>query len=649
MWTNRLRFLSQACCHDRRRALSKALYALRWAVNMHRAQTDAVERRRSAFLLGHTFYQWKNHYESKHLENSFHNERNTAALRKRLIPPSNTLVLMTTCSTWKNLHVLRTAVIHHHLSVLYKHWLLWRQVCSRRFLRSHQEWWSCVWWDRRLQSKAWTLWTLTRQRTQLAAHQYRMHLLSSQWKDWKIRNSQKKTEKLIQSIQRSNLLHSFHLWKKRAEACQKDREKQLVLSRRTLHSWHCYFQKKKLTRLSTRARWMLSRWMLAATFRKWRDVSDRKQDTRRCLERVRLLQEKGRMQAAFAVWCQSAGVRKALRRIREKSQRAQLSWCLSAWRALVQRSALLLRYCDQRKALALKTCLQHWSRSRQLHALHKHFLIQRFHSGQTHTVLKWKTGISAEGLSGRLLLHNTLQKWTEILEKRRLAKFHRSAHDRAVLLEWDRHTQAAVSDGVLLITDRLAHLHPPSSASSCSDPLMSTAAPQVVFSRALGRTMHPALSLWRSLVHTIRERRLQADLCRNSRRREELTGVFRVWRVQTQKQRQAVRHWERRVLFQSVIEWKQMFWQRHKKHMFEQQAAVTHDSSLLRHYFTAWTRLAIGAHCEQQKCAVEWMKCRRERHRLNVSFSMWVTCVHQQQTAGAIYNHTRQNRYTSYL
>lgn len=58
--------------------------------------------------------------------------------------------------------------------------------------------------------------------------------------------------------------------------------------------------------------------------------------------------------------------------------------CLSAWRALVQRSALLLRYCDQRKALALKTCLQHWSRSRQLHALHKHFLIQQFHSGQTH-------------------------------------------------------------------------------------------------------------------------------------------------------------------------------------------------------------------------------------------------------------------------
>ncbi|RXN12635.1 hypothetical protein ROHU_029436 [Labeo rohita] len=113
IWNNRLKFLSQACCHDRRRALSKALYALRWAVNMHCAQTDAVERRRSAFLLYQSFYQWKNHYESRHLKNSLHSERNTEALRKRLIQPSRSLALMTTCSTWRNLHVLRTAVIHH--------------------------------------------------------------------------------------------------------------------------------------------------------------------------------------------------------------------------------------------------------------------------------------------------------------------------------------------------------------------------------------------------------------------------------------------------------------------------------------------------------------------------------------------------------
>ncbi len=47
--------------------------------------------------------------------------------------------------------------------------------------------------------------------------------------------------------------------------------------------------------------------------------------TRGGLERLRLLQEMGRMQAAFVVCRQSAGVRKELRRIRENSQRAQLS------------------------------------------------------------------------------------------------------------------------------------------------------------------------------------------------------------------------------------------------------------------------------------------------------------------------------------
>ncbi len=38
-------------------------------------------------------------------------------------------------------------------------------------------------------------------------------------------------------------------------------------------------------------------------------------------------------------------------------------------------------------------------------------------------VCRWKTGISAEGRSTRRMLHNTLQKWTEILEKHQLSKY----------------------------------------------------------------------------------------------------------------------------------------------------------------------------------------------------------------------------------
>ncbi|KAK7146462.1 hypothetical protein R3I93_014037 [Phoxinus phoxinus] len=355
----------------------------------------------------------------------------------------------------------------------------------------------------------------------------------------------------------------------------------------------------------------------------------------------------------------------------------------------------------------------------------------------TMEVFKWKTRFSAQELSSMLLLHNTLHKWTEILVKQQLAQSHRSAQDRAVqravLLEWYRHNQAVFSDGVLLFTAKLAHLHPFSSSSPCS---VSTAVPQgsleecknctaeddslersvlthreqhcplqatesqhshmswtaseerryllsfiskisekyedpgdermahscfwgsydhcrskVVLLRALGRMMYPDLSLafsqWRSLVHTNREMRLQGDLCRKSRRCKDLTVAFRVWRAHTQMHCRAVRHWERRVIFHTVIQWKRMVWQRCRKRMFEQHATLTHDINLLRHCFCTWTRKAVGPHCEQQKCAVEQMESKAERHRLNLSFSTWVTCVSQQQTARAVYIRTLQNRYFS--
>ncbi|XP_067269233.1 uncharacterized protein [Pseudorasbora parva] len=648
MWSKRLGLLYQACYNDRRRVLNKALYVLRWSAKIHCAQTDALERRRSNILLYQSFYKWKNHYESRHLDNSFHNERNTDALRKRLIQPSTTLVLMTTCSTWRNLHVLRTAVIHYHLSVLYKHWLQWKRVCFSRFAMRQQEWRACVWWDRQLQSRVWTLWVLTWKRKQLAKNQYRMHLLASAWMNWKIKNSQKKLEKLMHSTQISILLHSFRQWLKRAESCQRERENFFVLSRRILHSWHCYVQKKKLTRLSTRVPWVLSRRMLAVNFRKWREVTRWTQETRGCLERERHLQDKGRMQTRFTIWRQRAWARKELRRVRENLQRAQLSRCFSAWRTLVQRSALHLHYFYHRKALTLKTCLQQWSRSLQLNRLQKDFLIHQFHTRQKNTgctveVFKWRTRISAQELSAMLLLHNTLHKWTEILVKQQLAQSHRTAQDRAVqravLLEWYRHTQAVFSDGVLLFTARLAHL-PPSSK--------STAASQVVLLRALGRMMHPELSLafsqWRHLVHTNREMELQGDLCRKSRRRKQLTVVFRVWRVHTQMHCRAVWHWERRMCLNSVIQWKQMVWQRCWTRMLEQHATLNHDTTLLRRCFCLWTRMAVGPHCEQQKCAVERIESKAGRHRLNLSFSTWVTCVSQQQTARAVYVRTLQNR-----
>ncbi|ROL48847.1 hypothetical protein DPX16_23200 [Anabarilius grahami] len=527
LWSKRLRFLSQACCHDRRRVLSKALYVLRRAAKMHCAQNDAVERRRCNFLLYQSFYQWKNHYESGHLDNSFHNERNTAALRKRLIQPSRTLVLMTTCSTRRNLHVLRTAVIHYHLSVLYKHWLLWRQACLKQFSRRQQEWWACSWWGRRLQSKVWTLWIITCQRKQLATDQSRV-----------------------------GPCYTCHI--------HVDGDSPDIL--------------------------FLVRCQMAETYLQTVFISVESTSPAQCIASALLLSQKG---------------------------------------------------------------------------------------SDTQDMLTAMEQISTATLSAEGFPHPPVSYKTEK---------HRSAQDRAVqravLLEWYRHTQAVFSDGVLLFTARLAHLHPSSSSSSGSDPLMSTAVPQVslvecenctaeddslersvlthreqhcpllgtesqhshmswtvseehrsllsvistiseehedpgdermvyscfwgsydhcrlcrskvvVLLRALGRMMHPDLSLafsqWRSLVHTNRDMRLQADLCRKSRRPHGWSAGLGL---------------------------------------------------------PAWANRspsrAVEPYCEQQKCAVEWMERKAERHRLNLSFSMWVTCVCKQRQASALsFSHYR--------
>ncbi|XP_009302539.1 uncharacterized protein [Danio rerio] len=656
MWCKRLRLLSQACCHDRRRILNKALYVLRLSVKMRWAQTDAVDRRRSAFLLSQSFYQWKNHYDCRH----FHSERKTDDLRKRLIQPSRPLLVMSTCSTWWSRHMLRTAMIHNHLSVLYKHWLLWRQRCLKRITMRQQEKWACLWWDRRLQSKALTLWITSWKRDELATHQYSTHLLALAWTKWKFRTSQKKLEKLMQSIQMSNLLYFFHHWQKRAESCKRERENQFVLTRRTLHSWHCYVHETKLTRLSLRASWELSRRMLAETFRKWRHVAVRMQDTRRFLEKVRHLQDKGRMQTAFTMWCQSTRKREELRKLQESLLRAQLSRCLSAWRAVVQRRASLQRYYHHRETQTLKTSFQQWRLSLQLHGLLKDFHIHRFHTRHTNTdkplitgrmmdVFKRKAYTSAEDLSAMFLLHNTLHKWAEILQKQQLAKLaEERVIQKTVLLEWYRHTQADFSDKVLLFKAKLAPRPPSSTGLSCCDSQMSCIEPQALLLKALGRMMHPELCLafskWRSVVCANRDMRRQADLCLNSRRCEEMAGVFRAWRAHTLMNGRAFHHWERSVLFHFFILWKGMVQQRCRTHMLEQNAVFTHDINLLRRCFSTWTRLAVGSHCEQLKCVLQQMERRTDTHRLNLSFSTWVMRVNQQKTSRGFYIHTLQSR-----
>ncbi len=62
------------------------------------------------------------------------------------------------------------------------------------------------------------------------------------------------------------------------------------------------------------------------------------------------------------------------------------------------------------------------------------------------------------------------------------------------------------------------------------------------------------------------------------------------------------------MLFQSVIQWKQMVWKRLEKHMLEQQVVLSHDTSLLTHCFSTWIR---QVNMESRCCDFSLVTCQR--------------------------------------
>ncbi|KAG5838708.1 hypothetical protein ANANG_G00226450 [Anguilla anguilla] len=97
-------------------------------------QTDAMATGRRAALLSRCFGHWKACFEQKRcsaLRPRRDSDANVEALRRRLIQPSDGLVLRMAYCAWRRhfqgLELLRAAHIHYHLTLLFKHWLEWRR------------------------------------------------------------------------------------------------------------------------------------------------------------------------------------------------------------------------------------------------------------------------------------------------------------------------------------------------------------------------------------------------------------------------------------------------------------------------------------------------------------------------------------------
>ncbi|KAL7827501.1 hypothetical protein SRHO_G00332190 [Serrasalmus rhombeus] len=178
-WCAGLSSLTKARLYHQRRILSKALFALQQAVLLRRAQVDTAKRRQNALMLAQAFHKWKDCYERRQLamlDPDSGTEGHIAALRRRLVKASEAQPLRITYCAWRShgQQIHRAAVIHHHLEVLCKHWLLWRQAWLKQRSRSQQQLQAYVWREERLRRRAWTAWLWVWQKRQQTTHLHRL-------------------------------------------------------------------------------------------------------------------------------------------------------------------------------------------------------------------------------------------------------------------------------------------------------------------------------------------------------------------------------------------------------------------------------------------------------------------------------------------
>ncbi|XP_022526424.2 uncharacterized protein LOC103033502 isoform X2 [Astyanax mexicanus] len=606
-WCAGLSSHTKAWLYNQRRILSKALLALQRAVLLQRAQTDTAEMAQRAQTLAQAFHRWKDVYERRQqarLGSDSCTRGHVVALRRRLVKASDSLPLRITYCVWRN-HVQsqrihRAAVIHHHLSVLYKHWLLWRRAWMKQISRSQQMQRARAWREQRLRIRTWTMWLC--------------------------------------------------VWKKRQQTRH--------LHRLVLQRWNQHTQRVRLMHLAQAVEQLRSIRLLSATFRRWRQAKE----VREAMQRLRHLQDRGLLQAAFEKWLHSSRLKVQIRELHQRSDQAHLARIFSYWNGLVlHRRKLALSYRRQ-QTLTVRSFFQLWRRALELRLLQKRFLILLFFKRQrtsqhTSAVQDETMTVAFSGqhsfcplevLWARLVLQMFVYTWREKLKKQQQARWHHAARvrerQRTELVEWHRLAQTELSDKVLRFRARLAQFHNSLSTPgvhSSSDPGRSadytgSGGQQAVALQVLVRMMQPDLSLafsqWRSALLSSRKMKRRADLFRNSR---ELTGVrmsFSTWRTHTEMQQRAVQYRERVLLSHCVTDWRTLMWCGRRERSLQLQAVHCHQTRLLKHCFTAWHRQAAGSVLDSRQ---RWLEQRVESRCLSRAFSTWAARERQQKAVRA--------------
>ncbi|KAK6303153.1 hypothetical protein J4Q44_G00256070 [Coregonus suidteri] len=463
-WDQQWKSHTWARLQHRRRLLRTGLSALRWAVVIRRAQTDTLARRTDALTLAHCFHRWRRCVEQRHCLNvspgSVRGDiGDVHCLLRRLTQPSDTLVLRTAYCAWRShiqgMQLGRASLIHYHLTLLCKHWLVWRQAGVRLQAGALQAQRAALHWDHRLQSRAYTVWRAAWATARLATQQHRAYCLAAAWSVWAARATQREEERSARANQsagfhrKSLLQHSLLLWQERAEQRRQQRDRLQHIVRRAAQRWREQTHGARLQRVCVEIEQMLSRQILAVAFGRWRQEFARAECEHRQVQRWHYLLEWRRLQEAFTSWNRRVLARKGALEIQERRQRAQLSHILRGWRSVVERRAACVCYCSERNDRTATHTLQSWRRATELRSLHTHLLTHLLERRRTQALtLGTLTGnmrqseavtpklyggarlITLEELCDNLQLQRSLHSWRRERRKLQLARLYCVARAR---------------------------------------------------------------------------------------------------------------------------------------------------------------------------------------------------------------------------
>ncbi|XP_058858210.1 uncharacterized protein LOC117426095 isoform X1 [Acipenser ruthenus] len=468
--------------------LHKGLVALNWAVAVRHMQADTIAARRKTRMLSQVFKQWKAAFahRQKLVESTCDCDLGLEALRRRLIQPSDQLVLRTAYCVWRRQvtgsRIHRAAQIHYNLTLLWRHWLVWRQLRIRRNAQRQQTL-ALVYMESSLKRKAFTVWTAMMYKNCLAHSHYRSHTLSTVFRVWRVQllyvqAERSKQDRLSREFQNTTLLkQSFQHWRIKLAVHHMQLRRQQRITRITAHRWLQTVQQRKLEDLRLRANQLQNRMRLAAAFRTWCELKAAAETEQAGEEEGRHLLGKKKMQVVFTTWHLCCQERQRLQPLRLQIQRRQLSGCFEAWRRLVLQKSLSRSRVDELQRQTVRQCFQHWRRLLQLHWQHKTFLTRVLEDRRQRARETWKeceknqddcwaVGLhqrracrGVDELSEDLVLQRALLKWKGECCKLQLASSFFRAREkhrlRQILSGWHRWAEQSLEGKVQRFGARL--------------------------------------------------------------------------------------------------------------------------------------------------------------------------------------------------